>query len=165
LDREGQKEATVGATPENAPVIKESYWRVLRALDGHVRLNRYLFGSRPSLADFGWFGMLKTLATDTTPMMEMREAVPMVEHWARQVDDISGLELGAGQGEWIAGVDDLPDATVELLGKPYAQGPFPYQVKCLQWLREELAALSPAARDSIRPLLEETKCWNVLAPS
>ncbi|MGY9058131.1 MAG: glutathione S-transferase C-terminal domain-containing protein [Alphaproteobacteria bacterium] len=80
----------MGATPENAPVIKESYWRVLRALDGHVRLNRYLFGSRPSLADFGWFGMLKTLATDTTPMMEMREAVPMVEHWARQVDDISG---------------------------------------------------------------------------
>ena len=178
----------VGATPDNAPVIKESYWRVLNALAPHVRVDRFLFGSRPSLADFGWFGMLKTLATDTTPMLEMRNAVPMVEHWVRQADDLSGIA-----GDWIKSVSELPNATVELLrvagdvylpflaanataaaagreqfetellGKPYTQGPFPYQVKCLAWLREEFAALSAEHRASIEPILRETGCWDVLS--
>lgn len=187
-DRQVGRMPLVGATPENAPVIKESYWRVLNALAPHMRVNKFLFGSRPSLADFGWFGMLKTLATDTTPMLEMRNAVPMVEHWVRQADDLSGVE-----GEWIANVGELPDATlellrvagevylpflaanaaaaadnrerfeVELLGRPYSQGPFPYQVKCLAWLREEFAGLPESNRAEIEPLLRETKCWDVLA--
>ncbi len=165
-DRQVGRMALVGCTPENAPVIKESYWRILHALAPYVRTDRYLFGSRPSLADFGLFGQLKTLATDTTPMLEMRNAVPMVEHWVRQLDDTSGVE-----GDWIGGADDLPGPTIELLrlggeiylpfllanakaiaagedrfemellGKPYGQTPFPYQVKCFAWLREEFAAL------------------------
>ena len=47
-------------------------------------------GSRPSLGDFGMFGQLKTLATDTSPMLEMRGKVPMVEHWLRQMDRCVG---------------------------------------------------------------------------
>jgi glutathione S-transferase len=188
LERQVSRMPLVGCTPENAPVIKESYWRVLRALDSHVRYGRYLFGSRPSLADFGLFGQLKTLATDTSPMLEMRAGVPMVEHWLRQVDDLSGIE-----GEWAATPADLPSATkvllaiageiylpflaanaeaggkgadrfeLELMGKTYAQAPFGYQVKCLAWLREELQALPPASRAAIEPLLRETGCWDILA--
>ena len=187
-DRQVSRMPLVGATPENAPVIMEAYWRVLRALAPYVRINKYLFGTRPSLADFGWFGMLKTQATDTTPMTEMRANVPMVEHWVRQVDDLSGVD-----GDWISGVGELPEPTrellrlvgevylpflaanteaanegkdrfeIELLGKPYGQAPFPYQVKCLEWLREEFAGLSDEAREGIRPLLEQTGCWHVLA--
>jgi hypothetical protein len=152
-----------------------------------VRINRYMFGTRPSLADFGWFGQLKTLATDTTPMLEMRAAAPMVEHWVRQLDDVPGLD-----GEWIDGVDALPKATtdilrvvgdvylpfleanakaaaagqdaftVELAERAYTQSPFGYQVKCLAWLREELAAMDQVARDRIQPLLEDTGCCRVL---
>lgn len=187
LERQVGRMRLVGCTPENAPVIKASYWRALEALAPHVRINRYLFGSRPSLGDFGMFGQLKTLATDTSPMLEMRGKVPMVEHWLRQMDDVSGVE-----GEWIENVSDLPDATLELLrlagevylpflhanaaaanagedrfavtlmGQPYAQAPFGYQVKCLDWLREELAGLDDEARARIRPVLEETGCWNLL---
>ncbi len=187
LDRQVGRMALVGCTAENAPAIKSSYWRVLEALTPYVRIHRYLFGSRPSLADFGVFGQLKTLATDTSPMLEMREKVPMVEHWLRQVDDLSGVE-----GEWIKDVADLPEATLALLrlvgefylpflhanakaaadgaerfettlaGMPYAQAPFGYQVKCLGWLREELAGLDEAARQRIRPVLEDTGCWALL---
>lgn len=187
LDRQVGRMALVGCTPENAPVIKESYWRAMEALAGHVRINRFLFGSRPSLADFGWFGQLKTLGTDTTPMLEMRDRAPMVEHWVRQTDDLSGLE-----GDWIESVDDLPEATLALLrlagevylpflranaeavasgaehfettllGKPYAQAPFGYQAKCLAWLREELAGLSDDDRARVRPVLEATGCWEQL---
>lgn len=187
-DRQVGRMALVGCTAANAPVIKESYWRLAEALNGFLRVNRYLFGSRPSLADFGLFGQLKTLATDQTPMTEMRRRAVYLEHWLRQADDLSGVE-----GEWIADAESLPEPVrqllalagevympflqanadsmaaaeerleVELLGKPYAQAPFGYQVKCLQWLREEFAALSDGDRSSIEPILRETGCWEHLA--
>ncbi len=187
-DRQVGRMALVGCTPGNAPVIKESYWRAMDALNDHVRVDRYLFGSRPSLGDFGLFGQLKTLATDHTPMLEMRARAVYVEHWVRQVDDLSGVE-----GEWITSADGLPDATrrllalagevylpfleanaraaaagddhfdIELLGQRYAQAPFGYQVKCLSWLRDEFQALPDESRASIEPLLRDTGCWDTLA--
>ena len=187
-DRQVSRMALVGCTAENAPVIKESYWKLADALNGFLRVNRYLFGSRPSLADFGLFGQLRTLATDQSPMMEMRERAVYLEHWIRQADDLSGVE-----GEWIAGADELSAAArallsiagevylpflqanadaaaagndwfeMELLGKPYAQAPFGYQVKCLQWLREEFGALSSSGKASIEPVMRETGCWDHFA--
>ncbi|MEM9060450.1 MAG: glutathione S-transferase N-terminal domain-containing protein [Pseudomonadota bacterium] len=186
-ERQIGRMALVGCTAENAPVIKQSYWRIAEALNGFLRLDRYLFGSRPSLADFGLFGQLKTLATDPTPMTEMRQRTQLLQHWLRQADDLSGVE-----GSWIEDGADLPGAVrdllsvagevylpflranadavgagqdrfeLSLLGKTYAQAPFGYQVKCLTWLREELAAISVEERASIEPLLRETGCWEHL---
>ena len=70
----------VGATPENAPVIEASYHRLLAILEAHVGAGRFLFGSRPALADFGLFGQLKTLATDLTGGAVMRAEAPRLEH-------------------------------------------------------------------------------------
>ena len=49
-----------------------------------------------------------------------------------------------------------------LLGKPYAQPVFGYQIKCLNWLREELAGLDGAPAERTRMALEETGCWAAL---
>ena len=46
-------------------------------------------------------------------------------------------------------------------GLTYAQAPYRYQVKCLRELRGAHAALSPAARAEVDPVLEATGC---LAP-
>lgn len=181
--RQIDRMALVGCTPQNAPVIEDSYRRVLSALESHVGLHDYLFGSRPSLADFGLFGQLKTLATDPTPMAIMRREAQRTESWVRQLDDASGVE-----GEWIGDVTGLPDATVnllqlvgsvylpflqanavaaeaesgefslELLGRPYSQAPFRYQVKCLSEIRGRWSALSDSARAGIEALLEDTGC-------
>ena len=43
-------------------------------------------------------------------------------------------------------------------GMEYRQGTFPYQVKCLAWLRAEHAALSPADRAVVDSLLVGTGC-------
>lgn len=189
-NRQVGRMALVGCTPENAPVIKKSYWRIVDALDGFLRLDRYLFGSRPSLADFALFGQLKTLASDPTPMALMRERAPLLEHWIRQAGDLSGIE-----GDWISNVDRLPQALdtllsvvggvylpflqanadahsagkvrfeTELLGAPYAQAPFGYQVKCLQSLRDGFDALPSADRVSVKPILRRTGCWDFLVGS
>lgn len=180
--------ALVGCTPENAPIIEETYGRLLALLEGHVGLHAYLFGSRPALADFGLFGQLKTLATDPTPMAIMRETAQRTESWLRQLDDASGIE-----GEWLPADAALPDATVGLLRmagevylpflaanaaairggregvelkigeRPYAQGVFGYQSKCLDDLRRRLRALEGEPLRRTRALLEETGCWDVLA--
>ena len=85
----------LGATAENRPLLEESYRRILAAFEPHVGMARYLFGSRPSLADFAWFGQLSEMATDPTPMRIMRERAPLTDHWVRRLDDASGVE-----GEW-----------------------------------------------------------------
>jgi glutathione S-transferase len=182
-DRQIERMPLVGCTPENTPVIEETYRRTLKLLESHVGLHDYLFGTRPSVADFGLFGQLKTLATDPTPLAIMRGQAQRTESWLRQLDDASGVE-----GVWYSEEEVLPNATVgllrliadthlpflvanataaqrgddkleiELLGQSYTQAPFGYQVKCLAVLRERFAALDEASLKKITPLLKETAC-------
>ena len=181
--RQSERMPLVGCTPQNAPIIEATYTRTLDLLETHVGFHDYLFGSRPSIADFGLFGQLKTLATDPTPLAIIRERAQRTESWTRQLDEASGLE-----GEWYPEHIALPEATVgllclaaetympflvanaaaiergdeevkvTLLGRTYAQAPFGYQRKCLAALRQRFAALSNSSLDQIGPLLEETGC-------
>jgi glutathione S-transferase len=178
----------LGATPENRPLLEESYRRILSAFEPHVAMRSYLFGSRPSLADFAWFGQLSEMATDPTPMRILREQAPFTDHWVRRLDDASGVD-----GEWhpreralgawveallgIAGELYLPfllanaealarglaRVEIKVWGLPYALAPFKYQVKCLQQLRAKFAALSADDRTALQPILARTGCWRALA--
>jgi glutathione S-transferase len=177
----------LGATAENKPLLEESYHRILAAFESHVGMTKYLFGSRPSLADFAWFGQLSELATDPTPMRIMREKAPFSDHWVRRLDDASGVagkwypreQALSGMAEAllrIAGELYLPflvanaDAfakgversEINVWGLPYALSPFKYQVKCLQLLRDRFAALEAQHRTTLRSLLERTGCWRHL---
>jgi hypothetical protein len=62
------------------------------------------------------------------------------------VANASAFEAGAEMVE--ASIDD----------RPWVQKTFPYQAKCLRWLREEHAALAPADRDDADALLAGTGC-------
>jgi glutathione S-transferase len=187
-ERQVERMALVGCTPENRPIIEETYRRVLDIFERHVALAPYLFGTRPSLADFGWFGQLYQLSIDPTPMRIMRETAPRTYAWLIRTSDASGVE-----GEWISNDAPLPEAVVDLLrfagevylpflvanaealekgsdrvsltllGRPYTQAPFRYQVKCLRWLREEYAALPGNARDRIDPALRECGVLDALS--
>jgi glutathione S-transferase len=178
----------VGCTPENAPVIESSYLRILALLEDHVGLHSYLFGSRPALADFGLFGQLIVLATDPTPQALMRKHTQRTEDWLRQLDDASGVE-----GDWLAQGDILPEATLgiltmaadvylpflsanaraaktgepgfslKIMGMPYAQATFGYQVKCLTDLRERFAALTDEPRERATAILERCGALPYLA--
>ena len=186
--RQIERMPLVGCTPGNAPVIEESYRRVLAALEPHVGAYRFLFGTRPALADFGLFGQLRTLATDPTPLAIMRAEAQRTESWVRQLDDASGVE-----GEWMAAGDPLPEAVrallrlcgeaylpflaanagaaakgedefeAALMRRPFRQAVFRYQVKCLAVLRRRLGELDGEARRRVRRALEGTGGWEVLA--
>jgi glutathione S-transferase len=179
----------LGATPENKPLLEESYRRILSAFEPHVGMTSYLFGSRPSLGDFAWFGQLGEMATDPTPMRILRERAPFTDHWVRRLDDASGVEgewypreraLGGGWVEAllrIAGelylpflianaeafANGLERLEIKVWGLPYALAPFKYQVKCLQRLRDKFAALDARDRAALQPILARTGCWEPLA--
>src|SRR3546814_2271154 len=84
--------AMVGCTPDNAPLIEAGYERLLDILAPHVGGARYLFGSRPSLADFALYGQLAQLTIDPQPQRICRERAPVVESWAITLDDASGID-------------------------------------------------------------------------
>ena len=109
-DRQVGRMAMVGCTEQNRPIIEDSYRFVLDTLDRHVRAIPFLFGSRPSLADFGLFGQLQILSVDPTPMAEMRARAPDVYCWLLRLDDASGVE-----GEWLDPSMPLPQTMTALL--------------------------------------------------
>jgi glutathione S-transferase len=183
-ERQISRMAILGATAENRPLLEESYRRILAAFEPHIGMTSYLFGSRPSLADFAWFGQLSEMATDPTPMRIMRAVAPFTDHWVRRLDDASGVD-----GAWYPreqALNGWAEALLKIAGElylpflvanekalarglerleinvwdlPYALAPFKYQVKCLQQLREKFAALNAADRAALQPLFERTGCW------
>jgi hypothetical protein len=169
--RQISRMAILGATAENKPLLDQSYRRILAAFEPHVGMNSYLFGTRPSLADFAWFGQLSQMATDPTPMRIMRERAPFTDHWVRRLDDASGVEGAwypreqalAGTAEALLGIagelylpflvanaeafaKGLDRLEINVWGLPYALAPFKYQIKCLQQLRDKFSALDAESR-------------------
>lgn len=186
-DRQVGRMALVGCTTANRPLIEKTTHQVLALLEAHVPEETYLFGSRPSIADFGWMGQLSQLAVDPTPNDLLREVAPFTFRWLAQLDDASGVE-----GEWRDADAPLSDAVEGLLklagdvyfpflianaeafergdetfsfsamGHSYEQGTFKYQVKCLAALRERYAQLSDTAREKLQPILSEAGCLDHL---
>ena len=173
-DRQVGRMALVGCTPANAPLVEASADRIMALLDAHVTGERYLFGARPSIADFGWLGQLSQLAVDPTPAERMRERFPFLLRWLMQLDDASGV-----QGAWRAPDAPTPPAIAGLLtiaaevylpfleanaaalaegretfrftawGMGYEQGTFRYQARCLAELREAYRTLPVAVRGRV----------------
>ncbi|MEP3247589.1 MAG: glutathione S-transferase family protein [Sneathiella sp.] len=185
-DRQIGRMPLVGCTQENTPAVETSYHRLLGILEGRVHQHQYLFGSRPSLGDFGLFGQLTVLATDPTPRAIMRAEAQRVESWLRMLEDSSGIE-----GEWqesqepsdtvkdllsLAGKTYLPflqanakaaeageeSFSLEILGHPYSQGTFGYQVKCLKDLKARYQALGDTHKARAHTILEATGCLEFL---
>lgn len=184
--RQTGRMALVGCTPANAPLIEETARRLLAVFEAHTPGQAYLFGSRPSLADFGWYGQFSQLVVDPTPSDLMRETAPYTMRWVMQLDDASGVEGEWAEGGFAPAVEALlafagevyfpfleanaaalargeETFSVTLLGTDYAQGTFRYQAKCLQQLRSAFAALDAPSRERIAPLLERTGCLAPLA--
>jgi glutathione S-transferase len=185
-DRQVGRRGVVGSNVTTAPVIEESYCRLLRLLDVRLAESRFVLGDRPASADFALYGQLTQLAGfDPTPRAIALETAPRIVAWVDLVEDLSGLE--PRDDDWlardaaIAALEPLLEeigrvyvpflvANAEALergadevrctidGRPWTQRPFPYQRKCLAWLRGAHGALAPADRDAVAAVLQRTGC-------
>jgi glutathione S-transferase len=189
-DRQVGRLAVVGSNPTTAATIEASYVRLLRTLEERLRASRFVMGDRPGAADLGLYGQLTQLAgfDPTSRAIALREA-PRVVAWVDVVEDLSGLE--PADSDWL-GRDDAAAALRPLLteigrvyapflvanaaalergasavectidGRPFTQQPFPYQRKCLQWLRDAWESIGADDRVAARDILAGTGCEGLL---
>ena len=146
----------------------------------------FVFGARPSSADFGIYAQLTQLAKfDPTPAAICMQEAPRVHAWTDVVDDLSGNAADANG--WIS-LHDSTEHLKELLseigrvyapallanakalqageasmatnidGQPWEQPTFPYQAKCLQWINEEYQQLGSNGQGQIDAIFEGTGC-------
>jgi hypothetical protein len=173
----------VGCTEANAALIETSTGALLSALEAHVVEHHFLFGTRPSLAEFAIFGQLSQLATDPSAQDMMRPDYPYTYRWLAHLDDLSGLEgesaesksgtstsvssilkiVGAVYLPFLAAnaralADGASRFSIEAFGLRYEQAPFKYQAKCLSELKRAYSNLPREAVAGLTPLLDATAC-------
>ncbi len=184
-ERQIERLRVVGSNDVTTPVIEASYRRLLALLDAHlVAGHQFLMGARPGASDFGLFGQLSQLAHfDPTPAAIAAAETPRVVSWVSHLDDLSSLEVN--DAGWLprgnaVGVlrpflveigrvyapfllanaraleSRAHEVRCEIDGLPWVQQPFPYQGKCLKWLREGRQALSTDDRKFVDAALEST---------
>lgn len=183
-DRQISRLYVVGSNEITATVIEASYERFLTLFDAHLKVHPFLMGGRPGASDFGVFGQLTQLTHfDPTPMALTMKKAPRVYAWVEIMEDVSGIE--PKQSDWLD-PNAIPPTIVALLkemgrvyvpallanaaaiakgadkfetqidGKRWAQQSFPYQAKCLQWIRNEYADLNDADRAAVDKTLSGT---------
>jgi glutathione S-transferase len=184
IKRQTSRMPIVGCTPKNGPLFELFFTELLERLERFVRTDRFLFGTRPSLGDFGLYGQLNTLANDPTAGELIRTNAPRTGRWIRRIDDLSGVE-----GHWddkamdtvaalaeLAGRYYLPflaanshaidsgetSVRLEINGHDYEQPVFRYQAKCFDYLRRRYAALTVESKSELNATLGDTRCLQYL---
>ena len=179
--------ARAGDLSGNRPLWQDGYRRFLAAIELQVQHSRFLFGGRPSIADFGIYGQLSQMAIDPTPAAIMRGEAVRTYQWVQDLDDASGVE-----GEWrdpaehpgpgvsalldLAGSVYLPFLLANakaieagqkkydlvIAGKSYPNPTRSYKRRCLLWLKAALAAVEGEPRVRLKTILERHHCWDAL---
>lgn len=185
-DRQIARLYVVGSNDVTAPVIEDSYKRFLAIMDQIIQRQPFLMGGRPGSSDFAVYAQLTQLARfDPTPQAICLDLAPRVFAWTDVVDDLSGIEpeesqwltleqMGERLHDLLAEVGrvyvpallanaaaimsgkDTMETTID--GRDWIQPTFPYQAKCLNWIRAEYDSLDTATRKQVDGLLAGSGC-------
>jgi glutathione S-transferase len=180
--------ADEGITAENRADVERHYHDELADLEVVFRSRPFLFGARPSLADFGYFAsMFRHFSIDPTPARIMRNRAPAVYEWVARMWNARADRIGTGS--WVPLHGGLPDDLVPLLaraarrylpvlhanaravaegrarysvtleGKSYPNLPaVPFQAWRRSVLQRGLAALAGGSSATVRAVLSKTDC-------
>jgi glutathione S-transferase len=174
----------VGSSALTAPVIESSYERLVGIMDRIIARQGFVLGSRPAAADFAIYGQLTQLGlVDPTPAGLLGRDSPRLRAWLERVEDLSGHSAG----QWLAptAITEHLGELLQEIGRVYApflvanaraamsghtefetsidgqrwqQPVFPYQVKCLDVLRQARLSLQVDERHALDQVLAGTGC-------
>ncbi len=180
----------VGSNKKTAPIIERSYKRFLSLLDNHFESLPFLLGDRPSSSDFAFYGqMTQLLGFDPTSRSLALDLSPRSLAWVDIMEDLSGLDI---KSKNFVEIEQLPKTLFSIFeeisrgyvptmianSKAYNNGEeiwktniddeiweqktFPYQVKCLDWIRDEFTNLEEDDKTKVLNFLTETGCEKLL---
>jgi glutathione S-transferase len=170
----------VGSNEKTAAQIEDSWAEAIGLLEAHLGARVYLFGKRPTFADFGLWGQIYNASLDPTPSEILRDRGPAVMRWVErmlepkaegELEDWATLAptlapfLQAMCGDlflpWsdanakaLAAGDETYE--VELGGRIWSQKPVKYQAKSLVEIRKKYAAVADKSR--LDEILGEAHC-------
>ncbi len=125
----------LGVTPKTAPAIEAAYEEFLRAFDTHLAGHNFLFGSRPSIGDYGLLGPLYAHNyRDPESGKHMEKTAPRVAKWA-QYTHAPHHPLS---GEFLAG-DEVPETLLPIL-KIFAREQLPILLSTIEHMKAWHAA-------------------------
>ena len=99
-------------SPGSDAMLDHSLHTFLGIMEKAVTQGLFFFGSRPSRAEIGIYGILSQEIQDLTASAFMREKYNFTTRWASIIDDLSGVE-----GEW----ESLSTDTEKLMSSPVAE--------------------------------------------
>ena len=132
----------LGVNAETIPLIERSYESLLDILDAHFAEHPFLFGGRPSVADYGLIGpMFAHLGRDPVPSDLMKRRSPNVYRWVERMT-APGLDTPdfPGYGTAFFAEDAVP-STLEPLLNHVAEEIFPEltaKFECMDALIDKL---------------------------
>ena len=180
----------VGSNDRTADFIDSSYKRFLNLMEDHLLNSPFLLGTKPSSSDFSFYGQLTQLVGfDPTPRKIAYEYSLRTVAWVDVLDDLSGHD--AENTSWTK-LEDSPESLKNMLkevGKMYIpallansealikgdetwemkidnavwkQKTFPYQAKCLKWIKNEFDLLNQEDKKRVLNFLDDTGCETIL---
>lgn len=175
----------VGSHAATRETIEGSLRRVLDTLEVQFGIRKYLFGERPSLADFGLWGQLYECWTDPTGGKLINELYPTTWRWIERMLDpkveggwdswkscrwgierlleteVAGLFLPWSTANAAAVEKGDAEFAVTLEGKPFSQQTQKYHARSLAEIRRKYAAAKDAP--GLDDVLTATGCKRWLA--
>jgi hypothetical protein len=159
-------------------------------MDDHLLKSQFLFGDKPSSADFAIYGQLTQLIGFDPTSREIAYATSRrLVAWVDVMADLSGHDVV--NSSWTS-LEDSPSTLKEIMkefGKMYVpallananaimegdetwetkidgsvwkQKAFPYQAKCLKWIKAEFNTLSENDKTRVKTFLNGTGCEIIL---
>lgn len=105
----------LGITPETVPAIEASYEAFLQEFADHLAVHPFVFGGRPSYADFALYGPLYAhLYRDPESRKIMERAAPSVARWVERV----------GEGETLGTIvegDEVPPTLLPIFRRHFKE--------------------------------------------
>jgi glutathione S-transferase len=185
-DRQTGRLWVVGSNDTTADLIDASYIRFLKLMDDHLSISKFLFGEKPSSADFAIYGQLTQLiGFDPTSREIAYDTALRLVSWQDVMADLSGHDVE--NSDWTP-LEESPASLKEIMkefgrmyvpallananaimkgeetweteidGSLWKQRAFPYQAKCLKWIKEEFAALNENDQSRVKTFLDGTGC-------
>lgn len=192
-DRQINRLYVVGSNDVTREIIETSYVRVIDILDELFQRQSFVLGRRPCAADFGIFGQFTQLAfVEPTSAAILQGRSQRLRAWLFRHEDLTGLQ--PTEEDWLE-PDQLKSSLSSLLGeigdtyvpvmlanheaidsgkeqfetevidKRWIQPVFPYQARCLQWIREAFFRLDQDAREAVLDVLAGSGCEQLVKSS
>ncbi|MEM1106827.1 MAG: glutathione S-transferase family protein [Pseudomonadota bacterium] len=178
VDRMAGRLPLVGAGGSNGEVLRASFQAFSLGLDAHLKDTLYIFGGRPSAADFSLAAQYRQMLSDPTPGAWLRERAPFVTEWCglmeapKANDGFKPLEalqatllplfrdhVAPTYLTWAAANSENASKRrkklkIEIGGQPFEQDTQKYAAKAFKSVKKAIGKMKPP--DELNAFLKET---------